>query len=256
MKILIYSDLHLEFGNDFKPPKNSDADLMILAGDIITFIPRGFEQLKEFLKDWNKPVLFVAGNHEFYTKQCMQQCSENFLNFKEENLSHFSFLKDQAASYRGEVEFFGGTMWTDFNKSDPFSMLQAKLQMNDYQQIKRNQKRKLTPEDTVKMHEEFKESLIEFLEYHKEHKRVIISHHLPCLNPNSKHKNSPLQGAYNSLDMLEIIEKYQPDLWVYGHSHECDDQMIGKTRIVSNQFGYYRNGECAEFDPNGLGIEI
>jgi len=43
MKIITYSDLHLEFGTDFKPPKNSDANLMILAGDIITF--RNFELL-------------------------------------------------------------------------------------------------------------------------------------------------------------------------------------------------------------------
>jgi hypothetical protein len=36
--------------------------------------------------------------------------------------------------------------------------------------------------------------------------------------------------AFNSLDMILVIEKYQPALWVYGHTHECDDQMIGKTR--------------------------
>jgi len=32
-----------------------------------------------------------------------------------------------------------------------------------------------------------------------------------------------------------------PALWVYGHTRECDDKMIGATRNVSNQFG----------DPNG-----
>ena len=37
MKIITYSDLHLEFGTDFRPPQDSDADVMILAGDIITF---------------------------------------------------------------------------------------------------------------------------------------------------------------------------------------------------------------------------
>ena len=44
--------------------------------------------------------------------------------------------------------------------------------------------------------------------------------------------------AFNSLDMTDIIKKHQPDLWVYGHTHECDDQTIGKTRIISNQLGY------------------
>ena len=61
MKIITYSDLHLEFGTDFRPPGNRDADLMILAGDIITF--RDFEPLGRFLDGWSKPVLYVAGNH-------------------------------------------------------------------------------------------------------------------------------------------------------------------------------------------------
>ena len=30
MKIISYSDLHLEFGTDFSPPLDTDADLMIL----------------------------------------------------------------------------------------------------------------------------------------------------------------------------------------------------------------------------------
>jgi predicted phosphodiesterase len=49
MKIISYSDLHLEFGTEFTPPKNSAADLMILAGDIITF--KNYDLLARFLKD-------------------------------------------------------------------------------------------------------------------------------------------------------------------------------------------------------------
>ncbi|MEQ1704624.1 MAG: hypothetical protein ABL867_01465 [Rickettsiales bacterium] len=59
--------------------------------------------------------------------------------------------------------------------------------------------------------------------------------------------------------MVPIIEKYQPALWVYGHTHECDDQMVGRTRIISNQRGYPdRTGgfECAGFDKAGLMVEI
>jgi predicted phosphodiesterase len=48
MKIISYSDLHLEFGQNFQPPSDSDADVMILAGDIITF--RNFKPLGWMLK--------------------------------------------------------------------------------------------------------------------------------------------------------------------------------------------------------------
>jgi Icc-related predicted phosphoesterase len=79
------------------------------------------------------------------------------------------------------------------------------------------------------------------------------------VNPNTQHGNSPYMPAYNSLDMLPIIETYQPALWVYGHTHECDDQMVGNTRIISNQHGYSGYGgkyKCAGFDKAGLMVEV
>lgn len=87
----------------------------------------------------------------------------------------------------------------------------------------------------------------------------IISCHAPRINPTTRYRASPLQPAFNSLDMIEAIEKYQPNHWVYGHTHECDDQTLDSTRIVSNQRGYphSRTGfECEGFDPGGVLIEI
>ncbi len=46
MKIISYSDLHLEFGGGFLPPAETDADIMILAGDIITF--RDYAPLNDY----------------------------------------------------------------------------------------------------------------------------------------------------------------------------------------------------------------
>ena len=89
--------------------------------------------------------------------------------------------------------------------------------------------------------------------------RVVISHNAPVINPNSKYKGGPLTPAFNSLDMVEIIETHQPALWVYGHTHECDDQTIGQTRIISNQLGYPGNlggFECKDFDGAALPVEV
>lgn len=89
--------------------------------------------------------------------------------------------------------------------------------------------------------------------------RVVISHNAPVINPDTKFRGSPLWPAFNSLDMVKVIEDRQPVLWVYGHTHECDDQTIGKTRIISNQLGYpdgYDRFECKDFDRTGLPVEI
>ncbi|MES2961978.1 MAG: metallophosphoesterase [Pseudomonadota bacterium] len=256
MKIITYSDLHLEFGTNFKPPKNSDADLMILSGDIITF--KNFKPLSDFLSDWDKPVLYVAGNHEYYTRQPMDAGEQAFKDYISEHHSNITWLNNSDFSLN-DIHFFGGTMWTDFNNSDPTAIQNAWNAMNDFSQIIMPNGQRLTPYDTIKIHENFKEKLEAWLEKNRDKKRVIISHHSPVKNPNTKYEDSNIQAAFNSLDMLEVIEKYQPDLWVYGHTHECDNREIGKTRIISNQMGYPRSTgdfECMGFDSGGMEIKI
>ena len=69
MKVQIASDLHIEFDNPFTPSFKlpvTDADVIILAGDIGV----GFESEKAFCEEvvqtHKKDVVFVLGNHSFY----------------------------------------------------------------------------------------------------------------------------------------------------------------------------------------------
>ncbi len=256
MKIISYSDMHLEFGKDFQPPANTDADIMILAGDMITF--RNFEPLGWMLKEWHKPVLFVAGNHEYYTRQPMDENEKDFKAWLAVNHPNVHCLKNESIAIEG-VHFFGGTMWTDSNSANEKAMADAQRNISDYHQIMLPNKHFLKPRDTLAFHESFVESLEQWFAEDLPGKRVVISHHAPAVNPSTQYGNSPLMPAFNSLDMVPIIEKYQPALWVYGHTHECDDQMIGNTRIISNQRGYpNRSGgfECAGFDKAGRMVEV
>lgn len=254
MKIISYSDLHLEFGVNIHP--NNNADLMILAGDIITF--KNFFPLKNFLHNWKKPVLYVTGNHEYYTSQAMEKGDVEFKSWLLESLPNVILLQNESITI-GDIHFFGGTMWTDFCGNNNQMMVSAKQQMNDYRFIMKTNKQILQPYDTIDFHEIFKKKLLKWLNKSLNGPRVIITHHAPVINPNTRYKNSILEGAFNSSDMFTIIEKYQPRLWVYGHTHECDDHMIGKTQIISNQLGYYRyngNYECMNFDPLGIPIDL
>ena len=60
MKIQIYSDLHLEFARF--DPAPSDADVVILAGDI-DIKSRGVSWAND---TFQCPVIYVCGNHEYY----------------------------------------------------------------------------------------------------------------------------------------------------------------------------------------------
>jgi predicted phosphodiesterase len=256
MKIISYSDLHLEFGALFEPSLKHDADVLVLAGDIITF--KDYRPLQKIFESWKKPIIYVVGNHEYYGASPIDITNAEFKQWVSENHPHVNFLYDEAVVIDG-VRFFGGTMWTDFNGNNPVSMEIARVNMNDYNQIQYTKGQLLRPHHTVEMHNNFVQKLMDWFKVTNQEKRVIVTHHAPLRNPNTAYGESDLQPAFVSSDMLKIIEEYEPNLWIYGHTHECHDEHVGNTRIISNQRGYpYRSGqfECKGYDPDGRCVEV
>ncbi|MEY9524048.1 putative phosphodiesterase [Bradyrhizobium japonicum] len=98
-------------------------------------------------------------------------------------------------------------------------------------------------------------------------KLVVVTHHAPV--PEMSHEaersgNDPgLAPAYRS-DLTSLMSPRPddspgalrpPDLWIYGHTHESFDAVIGDTRVVSNAKGYgpwlpqQRAWDNSYFDP-------
>jgi predicted phosphodiesterase len=256
MRIITYSDLHLEFGSGWMLPPDANGDVMILAGDLITL--RDYEPLDRFLQKWKRPVLYVTGNHEYYTQRPMNEEDRKFREWLQANHPQVKLLVDEEVSIGG-VNFFGGTMWTDFNGGDLRAMETAQGLMSDFRLIRNPDQTSFSPADAVALHGNFRSKLLHWLGKDLAGPRVVISHNAPAVKPDTKFKGSALMAAFNSLDMVAVIERHQPALWVYGHTHECDDQMIGKTRIISNQLGYpgdLGGFECKDFDETGFPIDV
>lgn len=138
-------------------------------------------------------------------------------------------------------------------------MATAQDEIDDFQLICNPDQTSFRPADAVALHESFKGKLLHWFGRDLTGPRVVITHTAPVINPNTRHRGSPVQAAFNSLDMVEVIERHQPTLRVSGHTHECDDQTIGKTRIISNQLGYPTDSkgfECKDFDEAGFPIDI
>ena len=209
MRIITYSDLHLEFGSGWMLPPAVNGDVMILAGDIVTL--RDYEPLDQILRKWKKPVLYVTGNHEYYTRRPMNEEDNRFKAWLKAKHPHVKLLLDEEVSI-GCVHFFGGTMWTDFNGGDMHAMETARSQMNDYRLIYNPDKTTFTPADSIVLHKNFASKLLNWFGKNLSGPRVVISHNAPVINPNSKHKGGPLTPAFNSLDMVEIIGAHQPAL--------------------------------------------
>lgn len=256
MKILSYSDLHLEFHHGWGLPSDLAGDILVLAGDIITF--KDFIPLESLLLDWKKPVLLVAGNHEYYTRSPMRENEDQFRVWLAEKLPQVYFLRDEGITIAG-VNFFGGTMWTNFKSGNTASMRHAENGLNDFRYI-RNDDGIFTPESSVEQHQQFIAALEQWFDKRSPGPNIVITHHAPVINPRSQYLLSPLEPAFVSYEMTRYIEKYEPDLWIYGHTHECDAQCVGKTRIISNQLGYpHRSGgyeNTGTFDNYGCLVEM
>src|ERR1035437_6154821 len=103
MKLNILSDLHHSRGA-LEVPRN-DADVVILAGDIAR--PK---DAVSWALGFNKPVLYVPGNHEFYGTSIAGAADE----LKKLCVgTHIHVLDNDQVVIDG-VRFLGTTLWTNF----------------------------------------------------------------------------------------------------------------------------------------------
>ena len=237
MKIQLASDLHLEFLTHILPHETlirpaPDADILVLAGDI----HQGTQAL-ELFKDWPVPVLYVAGNHEFYghrweqVRQDLQtQCVGTAIRFLDN--SRFDL---------GDVRFLGATLWTDFSQSIigvDKAMRYARARMADFRAIQ-TQAGIFTPEQSMQDHAQSVQWLAQQLVEPHAGPTVVITHHAPHpLSIHLRYRGDQLNAAFAS-DLTALME--QSDLWLHGHVHDSFDFRVGRCRVVANPAGYIEN---------------
>jgi hypothetical protein len=75
---------------------------------------------------------------------------------------------------------------------------------------------------------------------------VVVTHHgpIPDANP-PQYRGGELVPAFVSDLRSEILE-WQPDLWVWGHTHHSMRDRLGRTELVSAQRGYIGSEEGAD----------
>lgn len=102
------SDIHLESG-PYELPPDLECDVIVAAGDIGV----GTQGL-EWLKTLDKPVVYVAGNHEYWSEQKnpidMFQVQRDIRNAAEGSNVHY--LENETVTIDG-VQFIGATLWTN-----------------------------------------------------------------------------------------------------------------------------------------------
>jgi hypothetical protein len=164
-----------------------------------------------------------------------------------------SFLYTNPADETDIVRILGATLWSYIPDEEKSYIKRA---MNDYHLVSIRPKkettgnscddlaprRKLTPDDTNRFHEEevaWLEEQITKAETNNENV-VILTHHAPLLNGTSapEFDDSPNAVAF-ATDLTRLMKKHVK-LWLFGHTHFSSQQVIPETNtfVASNQMGY------------------
>ena len=222
------------------------ADVVVLAGDI--HVKRhGLQWI--FKQNFEVPVLYVLGNHEFYRANFPSLIDQLKVAAEGTNVRVLENDSVEIGGYR----FFGCTFWSDMELLDDqhASSKAAADFMNDYRLIRLGKtNRRLSPGDTKAWHARSVRKLTEFFKTGEPQRSIVVTHHAPSIQSIvERYRVHPVSAAFAS-NMDDFIRDRQPPLWIHGHTHESFDYRIGKTRIVCNPRGYVSTAENKEFRPD------
>lgn len=255
-KFQLLSDLHLEFYPNFEseilPKLKTDADYLILAGDICE--ARNFERFSWFFR-WcsenYKQTVYVFGNHEFYN------CYEGKKPYKPNVYQHFSNLLSllKASNLYRLYEFYsliinenisimGDTTWTDYDDNNPLVMIDCERMTND------KKAGNLIAEVCRDNHLRVMNNLKQTLASKKDKNIILVTHHaITRQGTPEQFKNNKLNGGFCSdYDQLII---HNPEIKVVcsGHQHNNWHGKIGMTDYYINPLGYPSESQNKEYTP-------
>ncbi|QQD17458.1 metallophosphoesterase [Spongiibacter nanhainus] len=244
MKLLVLSDLHLEFG-----PLEVDsgyADVVVLAGDI-HLKTRGVEWAKETFP--NQPVVMVLGNHEYYGEKYPNLLEKAKIAAQDSNVR---VLENESIEING-VRFLGCTLWTDLRlQGDPrMAGYFCQQEMTDFKKIRVAPRySKLSPVSMTRIHEKSLSWLRTQLQTPFSGKTVVVTHHAPSARSISEAHREELTSAAYASHLDDVVETSSASLWVHGHLHNSSDYTLSNTRVVCNPRGYLPDELNPNFETN------
>ncbi|KAB2678073.1 metallophosphoesterase [Brucella tritici] len=251
MKLWIWSDLHDELGGSVRLPDRPDADAILIAGDL-GHARRIGDIAKYYIDYYDLPIIFVAGNHEFYRQETMAKAVEDMefaarRSINEGWKQRFHFLNRDTLVI-GDTRFIGATLWVDgalgaVSQEDRIWRLrEAVSALNDFRVIKTAKDKVFRPADMIDLFRKDSTYIREQLQQPFDGKTIVLTHHMPhpdCTPEMYKNNKHNYLFASSEKPFGELLHsEHAPELWVCGHTHEAFDIEIGNSRVVCNPHGY------------------
>lgn len=242
VRVRVLSDLHFESmrdeGRTIVSEMDGACDVVVLAGDVsdadclyaaLVLVAGRFRHV---------PVLFVAGNHEFWGARSTASVTRT-VRRAQEAAPNLRWLDREVFEIRGK-RFLGCSLW--------FPPPPSWVAWQDWSDFKRI----LRFDRWVYDHNR---KDVRFLRRELRHGDVVVTHYLPsaaCVTP--KYAGQP-SNAFFVCDVTPLIEERKPSHWFFGHSHETVDVVVGETSLRSNPHGHLGGGANPRFDVN-LTVEV
>ena len=199
MKIFIASDLHGEaWSHGYDVPEGLDFDVAVFAGDV-HHAYRAVSWLTNQRALWHKPMLFVAGNHEYYGS-VLEDAAATIRD--KSRGTNVRFLDATDVPVIDGVRFLGCTMWTDYRfdaESQAHGLhgrtVHERPQIHPEFGRAPDARKPFMPADAYKRHVAERRWLTDRLSEEHSGPTVCITHHAP--HPGSLHErygeDEPLQ---------------------------------------------------------------
>lgn len=232
MRVQYLSDVHCEFhddnGRSWAKNLPVAGDVLVCAGDIVTH--QNLTQVYAVLCQRFPFVIAVAGNHEYYGSN--RGKIHNKFQTLESKHHNFKFLNNDTVEVSGQ-RFVGTTLW--WRTTSPMVWYAVQYLLNDFRRIegyrnwveKASSKAEKFLQDTVMPGD------------------IVVTHHAPSTVCRPGAPGDMDVAYYNHLE--ELILDQKPSHWVFGHTHEDTDVMLGDTRIVSCPMGYTSIADLSKF---------
>lgn len=228
-KVCLVSDLHSEFHDHQKLydciPEDG-YDILLLLGDL-SESPSFVAGICDKIKD--KPIIYVLGNHECYSKfgGTFKDHENLYIDYERtyKNLKVIGSKSDFIDI--GNYRFFGSTGWPEIPPMEAYSIQRS---ISDYYYKKL----------TISMSNDFKWSQTNDFKVLVDTDKTLIglTHFIPHIDlVNEKFINSPLNVYFVSPIDYNIYSKCK--WWFFGHAHDPTDNVnIDGCTFVSNPYGY------------------
>jgi Icc-related predicted phosphoesterase len=258
MNIWHISDLHLtksEIEEDTVFGDIPDADLAVVLGDLSSDMRANLEWCARVIRP-RMPVIYVPGNHDFHYRGIIQASSEGRRLAKALGIH---FLDGDAVICRG-IRFVGGTFWSDYGiniatdgltgEENIQRNMQNALDKADYNRIMRCEETReiLRPWHTAAIHDRTKGFIARTLARKFLGPTVVLTHYAPLADASQPgFEKSQTSPSYTS-DQMDLIERYQPEMWLFGHIHIFLERQIGRTKVACNPRGNGREMTSFRWD--------